>query len=76
MWLLETANLVQDCARMKLETYDRYLPIYQENKDTYRATIVSACVEKNKHYMDSLERLTEHLLHDIRDREKTLPGEV
>jgi len=76
MWLLETANLVQDCARMKLETYDRYLPIYQENKDTYRATIVSACVEKNKHYIDSLERLTEHLLHDIRDREKTLPGEV
>jgi len=76
MWLLETANLVQDCAKMKLDTYGKYLPIYESNKDTYRAGIVKACITKNQHYIDSLDRLTEHLMHDIKDREKTLPGEV
>lgn len=72
MWLRETANLVQDCSRQKLEVYKKYLVTYGKNKDDFRVSITEACIEKNTRYIESIGILVDSLDRDIRDRDRAL----
>lgn len=74
VWLRDTANLVQDCASQKLDIYKKYLAMYEVNKDKFRITIANACIEKNSRYVEELNRLSEKLGYEIKNREEKLPN--
>lgn len=75
MWLKETASLVQDCSKQKLEVYKKYLVSYKNSKDDFRVSITEACIEKNTRYIESIGILIDSLDRDIRDRDRALTSD-
>ena len=72
MWMRETANLVQDCARQKREVYKKYLASFTKSRDGFRISIAKSCIEKNTRYIESIGILVDSLDRDIRDRDHAL----
>jgi hypothetical protein len=55
-WLKQITIEVIKCCRQKITNYNRYLPEFEQNEDTYRIAIVKACIEKNEGYIRALEK--------------------
>lgn len=68
-WLRDVANQVKACSGQKIETYEKYMKLYESNHDTYRFNIAKNCADKNRRYIDELDRRTAQLSKDIKQRE-------